>query len=132
MAFKITRKTVSALVLSLGMLSLSAPVLAQAGRDPAYSAARAAGQVGEQTDGYLGFPVPPGPQTRAMVDDLNIKRKNVYAQKAQAKGSTIQAYAFVTACKLIADTVPGEKYQAPGGGWQTRTAEPPQRDSHCP
>ena len=44
-------------------------------RDAAYEQARAAGQIGEKMDGYLGI-VGSGPGSlRAMVDDLNIKRK---------------------------------------------------------
>lgn len=114
------------------ILAMSVPAAAQAGRDPAYAAARAAGQVGERRDGYLGFVTPPASALRAKIEDINIKRKAIYAEKAQAKGSTVEEYAFVSGCKLIADTQPGEKYEAPDGSWQTRTAAPPARDSRCP
>lgn len=122
-------------VLSVGGAALIAsafPATAQAGRDPVYAAARNAGQVGEKRDGYLGFVVAPGAALRAKIEDINIKRKALYAEKAQAKGSTVEEYAFVSGCKLIADTQPGEKYEAPDGSWQTRTAAPPARDSRCP
>lgn len=117
----------------LGALVLTAPAAAQKKeRDPAYAAARAAGQVGEKTDGYLGYPVPPSPEIRRMAEDLNIKRRAVYARKAAEQKVTVEDYAFTSSCLLIADTEPGEKYQAPNGTWQTRTAEPPLRDSRCP
>ena len=110
-----------------------APVAAIAqGRDPAYAAARAAGQVGEKMDGYLGVVGTPGAQLRAVVDDINIKRKAAYAAKAQANGATIEEYALSSGCQLILNTQPGEKYQAPNGTWQTRTSAVPQRDSRCP
>ena len=110
-----------------------APVAAIAqGRDPAYAAARAAGQVGEKMDGYLGVVGTPGAQLRAVVDDINIKRKAAYAAKAQANGATIEEYALSSGCQLILNTQPGEKYQAPDGTWQTRTSAVPQRDSRCP
>ena len=115
----------------LGALVLTAPVAAQQ-RDPAYAAARAAGQVGEKTDGYLGYPVPPSPEIRRMAEDINIKRRAVYARKAAENKVTVEDYAFTSACLLIADTAPGEMYQAPNGTWQTRTAAPPLRDSRCP
>lgn len=119
----------------LGLVAGGGPetgaALAQA-RDPAYAAARAAGQVGEKMDGYLGIVGGGSPQLRAIVDDLNIKRRAVYSQKAQAQHATVEEYAFTSGCLLIAQTVPGEKYQAPNGSWQTRTAAPPQRDSRCP
>jgi len=101
-------------------------------RDPAYEAARAAGQIGEKMDGYLGIVGAATPDLRAMVDDLNIKRKAVYAQKAQAQHATVEEYAFTSGCLLIAQTKPGEQYQAPNGSWATRTSAPPLRDSRCP
>lgn len=117
-----------AIAAALGLLS--APAWAQ--RDPAYNAARAAGQVGEKLDGYLGIIGGGNPALRAIVDDINIKRKAVYAQKAQAQHATVEEYAFTSGCLLIAQTKPGEKYQAPDGSWQTRGAGPPQRDGRCP
>lgn len=116
--------------LVLGGVVMTGPALAQ--RDPAYAAARAAGEVGEKVDGYLGFVVPPNPAVKALVEDLNIKRKAVYAQQAQAQHATVEEYAFTAGCLAIARTAPGEKYQAPGGGWATRTSAPPQRDPRCP
>ena len=101
-------------------------------RDPAYAAARAAGEIGEQTDGYLGIVGTATPELRRMVNDLNIKRKAVYAQKAQEQHATIEEYAFTSGCVLISQTEPGEKYQTPSGSWVTRTSAPPQRDSRCP
>jgi uncharacterized protein YdbL (DUF1318 family) len=101
-------------------------------RDPAYAAARASGQVGEKMDGYLGFVGTPGSALRALVDDLNIKRRANYTERARAQNATVEEYAFTQGCILIARTAPGEKYQAPDGSWQTRTAAPPQRDSRCP
>ena len=125
---------VSKLMLALSGIALAvAPVAAMAqGRDPAYAAARASGAVGEKLDGYLGFVGTPGAALRALVDDLNIKRKAAYAAKAQANSATIEEYALSSGCQLILNTQPGEKYQAPDGGWQTRTSAVPQRDSRCP
>ena len=103
---------------------------AQAQRDPAYAAARAAGQVGEQPDGYLGIVGAATPELRAIVNSINIQRKAAYTRGA-ANGSTVEQFAFVSGCNLIAQTRPGEKYQAPNGSWQTRDAGPPQRDPRC-
>ena len=105
---------------------------AMAQRDPAYAAARAAGQVGEQPDGYLGFVTTPTPAIRALVDDLNIKRKAKYTESAQSTGSTVQQFAFTSGCNLVASTKPGEKYQAPDGSWKTRDGSPPIRNASCP
>ncbi len=115
--------------MSLG--SLAMPAHAQ-GRDPAYAAARANGQVGEKTDGYLGIVVSPTPALEALVSDINIRRRAVYAERAQAEGATLEEYALTAGCLAIARTVPGEMYQAPDGSWQERTSAPPLRDPRCP
>lgn len=117
---------------ALALAGVVLPVAAFAQRDPAYAAARAAGQVGEKIDGYLGFVVSPSPALRAVVEDINIKRKAVYADKAKANSATVEEYALTSGCLLIAQTKPGEKYQAPDGSWQSRTASPPLRDARCP
>ena len=123
--------------LALGTAAAAALVLSAAGaawaqRDPAYAAARASGQVGEKMDGYLGFVTSPSSAVRALIEDLNIKRRALYSEKAQSANATVEEYAFTSGCRLILQTAPGEKYEGPGGGWLTRTSAPPQRDSRCP
>lgn len=113
---------------ALGMLA--SPALAQ--RDPAYQAARTAGQVGEKMDGYLGIVGAVTPALEAMVKDINIKRKAVYTQGASGAAVSVEEFAFGAGCKNIKDTAPGEKYQGPDGTWQTRTSAPPLRDGRCP
>jgi uncharacterized protein len=116
---------------ALAAVALSAPAYAQ-DRDPAYAAARSAGQVGELPTGYLGtVGAAPAPVAR-MVEDLNIKRKSVYAQHAKEQGVTIEAYAFTTGCNLIEKTAPGEKYMGTDGQWHTRGGDKPSRDARCP
>lgn len=110
---------------------LAVPALAQQ-RDPAYAAARAAGTVGEQPDGYLGIVGAPDPALQRLVDDINIKRRAVYAEKAKENNATLEAYALTAGCQAVARTVPGEKYRSPDGTWQTRTSAPPTRDARCP
>ena len=110
---------------------LTVPVLAQQ-RDPAYAAAREAGKVGEKPDGYLGIVGAADPALQRLVDDINIKRKAIYMEKAREQNATPEAYALTAGCQAIARTVPGEKYMAPDGTWQTRTSAPPIRDARCP
>ena len=129
-----TRATLafSAAALALtGALTLGAtPAFAQ--RDPAYEAARSSGKVGEKPDGYLGVVGGADVSVKKLVDDLNIKRRAVYADKAKAANATLEEYAFTAGCVAIARTSPGEKYQAPDGSWQTRGASAPIRDPRCP
>ncbi len=125
----LNRKLIAAGVAALVLTGAGA---AWAQRDPAYAAARSAGQIGEKYDGYLGLIGAATADLRRMVDDLNIKRRAVYSERAQAAGATVEEYAFTSGCRLITQTLPGEKYQAPDGSWQTRTASAPLRDSRCP
>lgn len=115
---------------ALALVAVATPALAQ--RDPAYEAARKAGTVGEKMDGYLAVVGGGDAALRKLVDELNIKRRAVYAEKAQAQRATLEEYAFTAGCLAIARTEAGEKYQAPDGTWQTRTAAAPQRDPRCP
>lgn len=122
-------KMVMAALGAVVLLGVSGMAMAQ--RDPAYAAARAAGQVGEQPDGYLGIVGGATPELRALVNNINIQRKAAYTQKAQASGATVEQMAFTSGCNLIAQTRPGEKYRAPDGSWKTRTSAPPERDPRC-
>lgn len=113
---------------ALALVSVSTAAVAQ--RDPAYAAARAAGQVGEQPNGYLGV-VGGGAAVQAIVDKINIQRKALYAEKAQAAGVTINDFGVTSGCNLIEQTRPGEKYRAPDGTWKTRGAGAPERSASC-
>jgi uncharacterized protein YdbL (DUF1318 family) len=107
---------------------VAAPALAQ--RDPAYQAARSAGQIGEQPDGYLGVVGAGSAELRALVSNINIQRKAKYTESAAA-GATVEQFAFTSGCNLILKTTPGEKYKTPGGAWATRGGGAPERDSRC-
>ena len=130
MTKRITKAVLSAAALAVALGGIATPASAQ--RDPAYAAARAAGDVGEKMDGYLGIVGNETPELRRIVNDINIKRRAVYSQRAQATNATIEEYALTAGCQAILATAPGEKYQAPDGSWQTRTNAPPLRDSRCP
>ncbi len=126
-------RKVTKMLMTLGaatMVATGAVGVAHAQRDPAYEAAREAGQVGEKVDGYLGIVGSATPALQSMVNDINIRRKAAYTKRA-ANSASVEQFAFVSGCNLIARTAPGEKYQAPDGSWQTRGNGPPQRDPRC-
>ena len=116
-------------IAALAMIGTSTAALAQ--RDPAYQAARTAGQIGEQPDGYLGIVGAGSAELRALVNNINIQRKAAYTQQSAQSGSTVDQFAVTSGCNLIARTVPGEKYKAPDGAWKTRTSAPPERIASC-
>ncbi|WP_353203226.1 YdbL family protein [Sphingomonas sp.] len=116
-------------IAALAMIGTSTAAFAQ--RDPAYQAARTAGQIGEQPDGYLGIVGAGSAELRALVNNINIQRKAAYTQQSAQSGSTVDQFAVTSGCNLIARTVPGEKYKAPDGIWKTRTSAPPERIASC-
>jgi hypothetical protein len=118
----------AALLLAAGLALVATAADAQ--RDPAYAAARAAGEVGEQPDGYLGIVGAGSLALRQTVSAINIQRKAKYTQAAE-NGATVEQMAFTSGCNLIARTEPGEKYRTPGGTWKTRAAAAPERDPRC-
>ena len=130
MSKRFSRAVLAGTAFAVALGGIAAPAFAQ--RDPAYAAARSAGQVGEKMDGYLGIVGTETPELRRIVNDINIKRRAVYAERAQANNATLEEYALTAGCQAILATTPGEKYQAPDGSWQTRTSAPPLRDSRCP
>ena len=125
-----TKTMLAAAVAATALGGIATPAFAQ--RDPAYAAARASGEVGEKMDGYLGIVGAETPELRRIVNDINIKRRAVYAERAQANNATLEEYALSAGCQAILATSPGEKYQAPDGSWQTRSSAAPLRDSRCP
>jgi uncharacterized protein YdbL (DUF1318 family) len=67
-----TKKAMLMAAATLALTGVSASAWAQ--RDPAYAAARAAGQIGEQPDGYLGVVGAGSAELRALVNAINIQR----------------------------------------------------------
>lgn len=126
----LTKTALGLAAAALAIGGLASPAFAQ--RDPAYDSARSAGQIGEKMDGYLGIVVAETESLRRIVNSINIKRRAVYSDKARAANATLEEYAFAAGCQAILKTVPGERYQAPDGSWQTRGAGAPLRDPRCP
>jgi uncharacterized protein YdbL (DUF1318 family) len=110
-------------------LSLSAAVLAALALAPAAAialdaksavdAAKTAGTVGEQADGFLGF-VKPSADTalKAAVEEINEGRAALYRQAAAKNGVSVEAagasaYSTVVQLRLK----PGEFYKPAGGAW---------------
>lgn len=127
------KDSVEMLIAAVLLGAAASGAVAMQGRDPAYQSARESGLVGEKADGYLGFVSAPSPAIKALVEDINIKRKAAYSKEALANGATVEEMALRNGCRLIAErTVAGEKYQTPSGQWKTRDAGAPELDSRCP
>lgn len=119
------------LVLALAALALIAgPSAAQS--SPAIAAARAAGQVGERFDGYLGFAVNPSAGLRQQVTAINIKRRALYTSLARQKAVAPDEVGITAGCELLGRVAPGEVYQLQDGMWRRRDpGEGAPRPDYC-
>jgi len=113
---KLFAKFAGALLL-LGLLA--APAAADLASDrAAVDAAKAAGVVGEQGDGYLGLVTGAADAAvTAAVKNINAGRAQVYAETAAKTGTNAQAAGEATALQLIAKLPAGQYYKQAGGGW---------------
>lgn len=120
-----SRIAIAAAALAVGLAG-TAP--AQTG---AVAAAMDAGAVGEQVDGYLGFPKPPSGGLKAEVDAINIKRRQVYTQAAQAKNVSIEEFATSAGCSTLGKLRDGRAYSTAPGVWAVKGAGPARLPATC-
>jgi uncharacterized protein YdbL (DUF1318 family) len=100
-------------------LACATPAFADLAADKAVvDAAKSAGTVGEQGDGFLGF-VKGGADgaVTAAVNDINAARGDLYAQTAAKSGVTRDAAGQATANVVIEKLPAGQYYKPLGGGW---------------
>ena len=112
--------------LLIAALALASPAWPQT--DPAIAQARAAELVGEQADGFLGFT--PNAQSsadlRGRVDQINLRRRALYTQRAGERNVSVNEMAAAVACEIFASRIAeGERYRDETGAWRQRTATLP-------
>jgi uncharacterized protein YdbL (DUF1318 family) len=102
---------------------LLAAVLAFAGASAAVWAAsleqaKSQGLVGEQADGYLGVVAANAPtDVKALVADVNQKRKQKYEAIAQRNKTSLDAVEALAGKKAIDRTPAGQYVRPPSGQW---------------
>lgn len=104
----------------LAALALPVAAVAQsADAKAAVDAAKSAGIVGEQADGYLGFVSGGGdPAVRSAVAEINAGRAQVYSEAAAKTGATPAAAGAAAFVNAIQPRIrPGQFYKPAGGGW---------------
>lgn len=107
------------LLILVGAIVVAAvPVAAQ--NAPAIVAARAAGQIGERYDGYLGYAAAPMQGVRSQVDSVNIRRRALYTGLAAKRGASPQEVAITAGCELLATVGVGEVYMLADNVWRRR------------
>jgi hypothetical protein len=103
---------------AIALMLMSAPAFADLPADKAtVDAAKAAGTVGEQADGYLGIVAGADGTVTAAVNSINAGRREVYTQTATKSGVSPDAAGQATGAQLIAKTPAGEFIKPLGGAW---------------
>jgi uncharacterized protein YdbL (DUF1318 family) len=103
---------------AIALLLMSAPAFADLASDKAaVDAAKAAGTVGEQADGYLGIVSGADSAVTAAVNQINAGRRQVYSQTAAKSGVTPDAAGQATGAQLIAKVPGGQFFKPLGGAW---------------
>ena len=86
--------------------------------------AKAQGWVGERPDGLLGVVKPDAPdEVRELVDRINARRLEKYAEIAKKRGVPVDAVAVIAGRKLIEKTPPGWYVMDEKGNWYRKPAE---------
>lgn len=97
-------KTLNKIFLASAALMFCASVFAMDLDD-----AKSAGLVGEQADGYLGIvSSSAGSEVKALVDDINSKRKEKYQEIANGKNIPLVQVEKLAGQKVIERAKPGE------------------------
>jgi uncharacterized protein YdbL (DUF1318 family) len=110
----------SAFVFTLLAACLVAPAAAQT--SPAIRSAKAAGQVGERYDGYLGSASSLPAGVRREVEAVNIRRRSHYSRLAAAKGVSPQEVGITAGCMTLGSVGIGEAYLLADNRWRRRLA----------
>jgi uncharacterized protein YdbL (DUF1318 family) len=106
----------------LALVAAPAAIAQTADSKATVDAAKSAGVVGEQADGFLGFVTAAAdPAVRSAVAEINAGRAQVYREAAAKTGVTAEAagasaYATIVQGRLKA----GEYYKPANGGWMRK------------
>ena len=105
-----------------GLLAMCLAVPAAAQTSPAIRAAKAAGQVGERYDGFLGYASYLPAAVRREVDAVNIRRRAHYSTLAASRGVSPQEVGITAGCMTLRSVQVGEAYLLADNAWRRRAA----------
>ena len=104
---------ISLTLVSIGWLSLSFALTLQE--------AKSKGLLGERPNGYLGVVNPPAPAgVKALMNEINQKRKSKYQDIAQRNGTSLRAVETLAGQTSLKKTKPGHYIQLPSGEWRKK------------
>jgi uncharacterized protein YdbL (DUF1318 family) len=110
-----------AVMRALPIAFLALGLLAAPARADPLDQAKAAGEVGEKIDGFLGVvDANASADVRAMVDRINAERQAKYAAIAKKQGTPTDAVAKIAGQKLIERAPAGQYVLGPDGQWRKK------------
>jgi uncharacterized protein YdbL (DUF1318 family) len=83
-------------------------------------AAKEQGLVGEANTGYLAAVGAPSAEVKALIDEVNTKRKAEFKRTAEKTGATLQQVQVRFYELAVQRTEPGHYYQDAGGNWKRK------------
>jgi uncharacterized protein YdbL (DUF1318 family) len=84
-------------------------------------AAKAQGLVGEANTGYLAaVATPASAEVRALIAEVNEKRREEFERTAEKTGATVAQVAYRFYELAVQKTAPGNYYQDAGGAWKKK------------
>ena len=117
------------LLVAAAITLLAAPADAQT---PAVNAARAAGQVGERYDGYLGIVAAVPANVRSQVASINIQRRSIYSNLAASRRASPRDVGITAGCELLGRVGVGQAYLWVDNQWRVRApGQPAPVPSYC-
>ena len=82
--------------------------------------AKEQGLVGEANTGYLAAIGTPSAEVKALIAEVNEKRKAEFQRTARKTGATLEQVQFRFYELAVQRTAPGHYYQDPGGSWKQK------------
>ena len=102
-------------LLLFAAIACASPAFAQ----DSLAEARAAGAIGEKSNGYVAIlPAEPGDTLRRRVAEVNIKRRALYAQLATRRGVQQAEVGMIATCSFFPKLPAGSLYQWADGTWR--------------
>jgi uncharacterized protein YdbL (DUF1318 family) len=83
--------------------------------------AKTKGLVGEANTGYLAsVQMPASAEVRALIEEVNAKRKAEFERTAEKTGATVMQVAYRFYELAVEKTAPGHYYQDTSGNWKKK------------
>ncbi|GJL66465.1 MAG: hypothetical protein NPIRA05_14360 [Nitrospirales bacterium] len=83
--------------------------------------AKSQGFLGETVSGYLALVTPTAPpEMKALMNEVNQKRKNKYQEIAKRNKTTLKAVETLAGKTAMSKTEPGHYVKLPNGQWQKK------------